>query len=196
MNPLTGRQKQIIEASVNLIAEGGIQELTIKNISGKIGISEPAIYRHFKSKTDILLSILKIFEGFASETLEKTENMESAGINDVEAFMMGRFKKMAEKPVFASVVFSEEIFRNEPALSKMVLNIIELHGRALVLLLKKTVASGEIRGDVPAEKLCHILMGSIRLLVKKWFLTDFSFDLMEEGRELWETLKVLISPIS
>lgn len=193
MTEFTGRQKQIIDVSVKLIAEGGIQELTIKNISGQIGISEPAIYRHFKSKVDILLGILQFFEGFASVTLENVRKLETADISNVEDFMMSRFQRMVEKPVFASVVFSEEIFRNEIKLSDRVLNIMEIHREALTVLLRKAMDSGEVRDDVPVEKLCHILMGSLRLQIKMWFLSDFSFDLMKEGRELWETLKVLIS---
>ena len=195
MIKFTGRQKQIIEVSVKLIAEGGIQELTIKNIAGKIGISEPAIYRHFRSKVEILLGILQLFEGVAFDTLENVEKLETAGIGDVEDFMMSRFQRMVEKPVFASVVFSEEIFRNEVKLSDKVLNIMEIHRKALTILLKKAMEAGEVRDDVPVEKLCHILMGSLRLQIKMWFLSDFSFDLMKEGKELWETLTVLISPV-
>ncbi|MBL6964026.1 MAG: helix-turn-helix transcriptional regulator, partial [Candidatus Marinimicrobia bacterium] len=55
MNEYTERQDQIIQESIQLIAEKGIQGLTIKNISKAIGITEPAIYRHFDSKNDIIL---------------------------------------------------------------------------------------------------------------------------------------------
>jgi len=51
---LTDRQIEIINKSIDIIATKGIQGLTIKNLSKEIGISEPAIYRHFESKTDIL----------------------------------------------------------------------------------------------------------------------------------------------
>ena len=42
---LSERQKEIINASLELIAESGIQSLTIKNLSKKIGLVESAIYR-------------------------------------------------------------------------------------------------------------------------------------------------------
>lgn len=61
MTNLTDRQKKIIEVSIELIAEKSIQELTIKNIAQKIGLTEGAIYRHFQSKFDILLNILQTF---------------------------------------------------------------------------------------------------------------------------------------
>ncbi|MCD4664213.1 MAG: TetR/AcrR family transcriptional regulator, partial [Bacteroidales bacterium] len=44
---LSDRQQQIIEESIKIIDEKGIQGLTIKNLSKAIGISEPGIYRHF-----------------------------------------------------------------------------------------------------------------------------------------------------
>ena len=61
----TERQIEIIEAALELITEKGIQGMTIKNLSKKIGITEPAIYRHFVSKTEILLSILNNFKEMA-----------------------------------------------------------------------------------------------------------------------------------
>jgi AcrR family transcriptional regulator len=62
MKSFTDRQKEIISASIGIIAKKGIQQLTIKNISKEIGISEPGIYRHFESKMDILLAILAQFK--------------------------------------------------------------------------------------------------------------------------------------
>ena len=61
MADFTNRQREIIVTSIDLIAENGIQGLTIKNIARKVGVSEPAIYRHFDSKINILLGILSYF---------------------------------------------------------------------------------------------------------------------------------------
>ena len=71
----TKRQTEIINVSIDIIAERGIQNLTIKNISKSIGISEPAIYRHFDTKMDILLAILSYFKQTNSIVLEMPEHM-------------------------------------------------------------------------------------------------------------------------
>lgn len=55
------RQNQIIKETIKLIHTKGIQGLTIKNISAGIGFTEAAIYRHFKSKDEILSTILDDF---------------------------------------------------------------------------------------------------------------------------------------
>jgi len=73
----TERQEQIIEKSISLIAQKGIQGFTIKNLSKAIGFSEPAaIYRHFKSKTSILLAILDNFKFMADMLSDLMSEME------------------------------------------------------------------------------------------------------------------------
>ena len=58
---LSKRQNQIIKESTKIIHTKGIQGLTIKNISAAIEVTEAAIYRHFKSKEEILSTILDDF---------------------------------------------------------------------------------------------------------------------------------------
>ena len=55
---LSKRQLEIIDTAIKLIGDGGIQALTIKNLSTEIGVAESALYRHFKSKTEVLSTVL------------------------------------------------------------------------------------------------------------------------------------------
>jgi AcrR family transcriptional regulator len=49
---LTVRQKDILKAAIAIIANQGYEKLTIKNLATKIGVTEAALYRHFKSKRE------------------------------------------------------------------------------------------------------------------------------------------------
>jgi len=55
-NKFTVRQIEIMEAATLRIDHYGIQELTIKNLAADIGLSEAALYRHSKSKNDIMMA--------------------------------------------------------------------------------------------------------------------------------------------
>ena len=50
----TKRQDEILDIALNLLADGGVKNLTMKRIAESIGVSEPAVYRHFKNKTEIV----------------------------------------------------------------------------------------------------------------------------------------------
>src|SRR4030042_2288710 len=48
------RQEQIIDAARKTIIKYGSEHVTVRAIAKAVGISEGAIYRHFKSKKEIL----------------------------------------------------------------------------------------------------------------------------------------------
>ena len=56
------RQVQIINAAGSLIFKYGSEHLTVRRIAAEVGISEAAIYRHFKSKKSILSFLLSNIE--------------------------------------------------------------------------------------------------------------------------------------
>ena len=193
MNKLTPRQQQIVNASIELIAEKGIQNLTTRNISEKIGISEAAIYRHFKSKLDILLTLLDEFEERFSIVLEKINSCNCNSIEKIGKFFILRCEEFAETPDIAKVIFSEEIFRNEKELSQKIVSIMKKHQSIISQIVKKAQQNGEIRSDLSEKYISFIIMGTLRLIVTRWRLTDFSFDLVKESKEVWKSIEILIS---
>ena len=52
--------------------------------------------------------------------------------------------------------------------------------------------NGAIRDDISAEQLSFTSIGALRFVVTKWRLSGFSFNLEEEGIELWKSLKKMI----
>ena len=51
------KREEIIESAVWLIAHEGMQAATIRAITHRAGITEGALYRHFKSKSELLEEI-------------------------------------------------------------------------------------------------------------------------------------------
>ena len=52
------RKKQIKRATLEIISDEGLKRLSTKNLAQHVHLSEGAIFRHFHSKEDILLSIM------------------------------------------------------------------------------------------------------------------------------------------
>ena len=193
MADFTNRQMEIIDESIKLIAKGGIQELTIKNIANSIGISEPAIYRHFNSKIDILLSILSFFESNAKNLFQKIHSKNISNIKKIESVFLEHCKAFAKNPPLATVIFSEEMFINEKVLTEKESSIMKLHKKEIFEIIKKGQKNGEIRNDIPSEQLSFIILGTLRLTVTRWRLSNFSFDIKKEGRKMWNAIMTIIA---
>ncbi len=189
----TERQQQIIDCSIEIISKKGIQGLTIKNISKEIGFSEPAIYRHFKSKTEIILAILGNFKTMADFLAEAMENLEDSAIEKIN-FMFSKMMEMfSEQPSLVSVIFSEEIFKNEEPLKEKIKEILNLHQKTVEKIIKKGQIENNVRKDIDKESLALIMMGSLRLLVKKWDLNDYNFNIKKEGEKLIQSLNIILN---
>lgn len=189
---VTERQKEIIESALELINEMGIQGLTIKNLSKKIGITEPAIYRHFENKIQILISMLDMLQKNSREIFKSEIDSEEETFKKIEKLFSKHFQMFVQKPAMASIVFSEEIFRNEPLLEKKTSEVIEQNNQVLTDILKNGQKKGEIRTDADASHLALFLLGTLRLFVKRWQLSGYAFNLEQEGNRLLKTLEITL----
>ena len=190
---LSSRQKQIINVSINIISKKGLRELTMKNISREIGISEPAIYRHYDSKQKILIAVL---ESFKHQNKLIDNNSILDGESSFEQLMRTItmiINKLKSNPAMSAVIFSEETFQNENELSDIVISIMNSTIKYFTDLIDKCQKDGSIRSDIGKEDLSVIVLGSIRHIVTVWRLSGFSVDLNESGQKLIKTMEVLVA---
>jgi len=187
------RSEQIVRVAIKLLSEGGIAALTTKNLAKAVGVTEPALYRHFSSKLDILVAILDHFEKHMRALFEKGIDGEVAVLDQIEMVYNRVFKSFSAQPALASVVFSEELFRHDKRLSEQVARIMDtVEGRILNLLSSKKGRT-ECRNDVPAKDLTRVVMGSLRFIVTRWRLGNYEFDLEKEGTAFWQSLRRMIA---
>jgi len=193
MNIFTPRQTEIINISIKIIAEKGIQHLTIKNISKDMKISEPALYRHFKSKTDILMAVLSSFKNSNDMATNNNKLKGLSPIERIEFIYLKHFNRFKSNPALTAVIFSEEIFKNEEILLKEITSIMNINKKMLIKIIREGQKIKEIRSDIPEEQLVMIIMGALRLCVTDWRISKYSFDIIENGILLWTSIKKIIS---
>jgi len=189
---LSDRQKQIIDVSLELIAENGIQGLTIKNLAKKIGFSESAIYRHYENKIQILVAILNYFKKNTENLFNSGLNVEGDALSKINHILYNQFRIFSASPSFVAVIFSEELFRNEAILVEKVREIMNNNFSAINSIISTGQLNGELRNDIEAAHLSVVVMGTLRLFVKQWQMSNYAFDLVQKGDELSNSIKLLI----
>jgi AcrR family transcriptional regulator len=55
---VTPRQVELIEAATSLFGRRGYHAVGVSDVSGHLGLTGPAFYRHFNSKADLLVAVL------------------------------------------------------------------------------------------------------------------------------------------
>jgi len=192
MKDITPRQKEIVDAALGIISERGVEELTIKGIAARVGFSDAAVYRHFKSKERILSAIIDLFARSSAQLLEEINACDCASLDKIQLFFLDRCRVFSTERVLATVMFAESLFQSDPRLAAKVHQVLRGHRE----LLLKTIRSGQRQKAIrplPAEHLFDVVMGSLRLLVLQWRVSGYGFDLMRAGEKLWRSLATLIT---
>jgi len=184
----TTRQLQIIHAAVDLIAAGGMSSLTMNHIASKIDVTEPALYRHFKSKKEILLGVLNLIRqnGQVPEETAKT------GWDLIECIMLKRIMSFTETPGLAAIIFSEEIFSGDNDLSQQIKALMKETQEKLFRVIQMAQEEGVVRQDVEAKHIALMVIGSFRFLITQWHLFGNNFDLEKRVKAHFKDLRVML----
>lgn len=186
------RQIDIIEAAIHIIAENGLKDLTIKNLAKAIGVTEAALYRHFDSKHEVIIGILEYFDEVSCDVLDRLKCLDCSPVDKVKEFILNRYELFSKRPDLAKVMFSEELFRNDPDYISFMQNIMHKHKEDVVMYIMHAQRNHLIRNDIDPIDLFRIAVGSMRLIISQWNLSNQGFCLEAEGLKLWNTIEKVI----
>ncbi|MBN2134128.1 MAG: TetR/AcrR family transcriptional regulator [Acidobacteria bacterium] len=189
----TDRQMEIINKSMEIIAEGGIQALSTKNLALSMGFTEAAIYRHFKSKLEILDTLLDVLLHDIDDELKTTEESNLSPRQKFTRFFEIRTESFINNPSQAAVIFADDIFINEEVLIDKLREIMDHVRDHLVLWAEKAQTAGEFRTDIPLKHIAHIYMSSYRVLIGRWKMDGYKEDLKTQVNKLFKTLDIIFS---
>jgi AcrR family transcriptional regulator len=194
MRELTERQRQIVDHAIEMIGEGGLSGLTMRRLSERLGVTEPALYRHFENKTAILAAMLAVLE---AETYERLPLDDSASPDALVTHFDRLFALLTERPALATVVFLDEFAATDPELQSMVRELLAKNKERLATAFAAmqarrepdaaasgAAATGSAATALDPDSLSTLLLGGVRLVVREWRLDGCRWDLAERGRRL------------
>jgi TetR/AcrR family transcriptional regulator len=186
------RQIQIINAAREMIVKNGSEHVTIRRIARAVGISEAAVYRHFKSKADIFYLLADHIEENLVGDIERALRVHSSSLSTIDNVMRDHISAIEQRQGLSHQVIAEIISFGNKKLNKRCYEIVEQYIGKLGELIKLGIKSGELREDIDPQITALHLYGMIDGLVSIWALSNFSFNLMERYEPLWKMFRASI----
>lgn len=190
---VTERQIEIIEAAAKILTHSGVSGLTIKNLAKEMAFSESAIYRHFESKEQIILAMLNfVLQNVDSVFIAKSPDLHNP-VEKMEALFKNQFSFFRNNPHLAVAIFSDGLLEESRQINEQLLKIISTRRKLIEPIVEEGQKQKIFRGDLSADELIHIIMGAVRLLMYKWRIGHFQFDIEKEGTKLISCILKLIT---
>jgi AcrR family transcriptional regulator len=189
------RKDQIVNAAKKLIIKHGSENLTIRAIAHEVGLSEGALYRHFKSKRDILSLLADTIEADLLGDI-KVSNIEGESYSKIlDNILRGHLSAIKQRQGISFQVIAMCISFGDKKLNKRLSEIINKYIEEIKSLLRRGVESGELRENLDLDGTALLFFGMIQSLVNIWTLSNYEMNLEESYESTWNALKECIKKL-
>ncbi|TLD40732.1 MAG: Transcriptional regulator, TetR family [Candidatus Jettenia ecosi] len=182
------RRQQIIDIIRNIISSKGIEHVTISEIAEEIGTTKGAIYRHFKSKRDILSLLIDDIEKTLMESINSAM-VEEDPVQNLKNILLAQLILAKNRRKTSFVVIMGTMQFSDPIIRKKILQLIQKYLRKIEKLLLSSIELGLIKKDINPKISAMVFMGLIQSTVTVWSYKNFNFVPQKMHSDLWNVYK-------
>ncbi len=152
------RKQQIVETTMDLVSKYGVQGTTTARIASAVGVSEATLYRHFRSRSEILLAALDLVYERIFRVIRSAEE-ESAierlrGIARFHSHILPSETEGFVHPLFEFIAAPPEVGLRDSIGDRQRKAI-----QALAQIVDEGKAQGAIEPEVDSEQVAWELVG-------------------------------------
>ncbi len=186
------RKAQIVAEVLRLADEIGPDRLSTTDVARAIGISQPAIFRHFPTKGALWLAVAED----VADRLRSYWAAAEAGTTGPQALLKAligaQLTAIAETPALPSILFSRELQVDNPALRDVFRGLLGAFQGRLVAVIRDLQAAGDLKRDVSPEDVAILLTSLVQGVAIRWTLGARGFALVPEGLRLFDVQMELL----
>ncbi len=190
--PQEQRRKEIVQATLDLTAERGIKSVTTQAIADKVGIAQPTVFRHFKTRDDIFVAVI----GWIAENLSKAI-LSGANPNDppdeqLRKLLKNQLTFINKHRAVPKVLFSDLLHLESPKLKALLQELMNGYIKRVTQLLQQGKENELFRKDLDTEQTSRYIAALIQGLLIRWSVYEFNFSLEKEAEIIWDFLKPVL----
>lgn len=179
------RQEQIIEAALELIGSEGVYALSIAGIAERVGIVPSALYRHFKSKDDVLDAVLDLIKKRLLVNVTEVREETPDALQRLKSLLMRHARMLSENRAIPHVVFSDGVYTGHPERKAKVAEIITSYLDRIQKIIEEGKREGTIREDVIPTTASVMFLGMILPAAVIWNVSEGGFDMITHAKNAW-----------
>jgi TetR/AcrR family transcriptional regulator len=182
------RREEIVQAVLDLAAEKGVKQLSTQAIADRVGIAQPTIFRHFKTRDAIIRAVMESV-GSAMLVLV-TDVLAGHGAPDqrLRQLLRRQLQFVSHRRGVSRVLFSERLHYEDPKLKAVVRRMMERYTDKVAKLIAEGQTAGQFRPGLPPRETAMMILALIQGLVMRWSISDFKLDLEAQGEAVWRLL--------
>lgn len=190
------RKAQIVATTLRLADELGPDRLTTQAIADAVGLTQPAIFRHFPTKQAIWQAVADSIDQTISAAWGAALATGTSPADRLAALIRSQLRQIEQTPAIPAILHSRELQAENTELRQS-FGTLMLRFQGLVTAeLQAAQDQGLMRRDIVARDGAVLLIALIQGLAIRWSLGNRSFPLGAEGGRLLTACLTLLGATS
>lgn len=169
--PADERRSLTIETAVTLAGERNPGDVTTGAIAERMGLTQPALFRHFPTKDAIWAGVMEWVAERLLANLDRATASAASPLKALEAAFMAHLELVARHPGVPRIVFAELQRAEDTAAKRIVRTLLRRYGERVRALVEAGKQRGEVARDTDAEAAATLFIGAIQGLVMSALLS-------------------------
>ncbi len=188
----TMRQEQILDTTLEIIAEKGLAGVNTSEIAQRIGIVPSALYRHFENKDALIDALLDRTHSILFENVRKI-SMESSGASkNLRSLFLLHIEFIRKNPGIPKLVFSDAAVFGSPERKKKVFFIVKNYMNKLTEIAEKGRLEGDFLQDISPEAVAFSMVSFAQHVGMISNLSDGKTDMSKLAEAAWSYIEKAI----
>ncbi len=181
----TVRQEQIAQATLELVAVGGLSKLSVAAVARHVGLVPSALYRHFKSKDEVLDAALRLIQDKLLGNIVAVREDNSDALAQLHKLLLRHVWLIQENRGIPQVIFSQDFYIDHPERRERVYRGIRSYLAEVAQIIRDGQRNDQISRRIDPDSAAVMFLGLIQPSAILWHMSDGDFDVSQQARRAW-----------
>lgn len=178
------RKQEIVEAVIRLADEVGPDRLTTEAIARDVGITQPAVFRHFPKKQTLWEAVANHISGRMQKRWARALAPRRGAEDQLQALIGAQLKFIRSNPAIPAILFSRELHSGNELLRTAFHALMGRLHAMVVRVIERGIEEGRFAQDLDVRDSAYLVLGLVQGLAVRWSVSGKNFDIVDEGERL------------
>ena len=176
-------KEKILRVSADIIVNEGLKKFTARNVADRLGITDAAIFKHFRSMDDIIFEIIERYVSRCSRSADEAEKTEKSIKERLYQILKTHINVLEETKGAVPVLCFEFLRSDDKKFYRILREFIETYKRKVGDLIREGQSKGVIRKSIDPEGTAMLFIGLIQAKVFAYLLDGKKGNIVEDPEQ-------------
>lgn len=182
------RKTQILQTLAQMLEGPSAERITTAALAARIGVSEAALYRHFRGKAEMFAGLIDFVEQTLFTLINRITSEEQSGLRQAEAIMTMLLGFAQKNRGMTRVLIGDALVTEDDSLQARINQIHDRLEAALKQALRFAVTRKEVAEDIDPGAQANALMSFVAGRWHQYAKSGFRRDPVEHWQRQWKQL--------